>query len=370
MADESQTLGRNEEDLDTEENPYPPVEGAEQDIAKLEIDVREDPFQVSAIVHKIDRKQLVLTPGFQRKEVWDLTRRSEFIESILLNYPLPPLYFNQDRQGRYIVVDGMQRSSSIYRFLKDQYALEGLERLQWLNGRKFSELSPVLQSRIEDRKLNCYVLKPSVPMGVIYDIFARINRGGMELNRQEIRHGLHQGKSTTLLERLTSYPDFRDWIGHRLTPNRMRDEEACLRCVSFAMADLSKDYKGDMDKFLESSMVRLNTASDSDVDAVQKTFERVFPLVRATLGDDAFRLPTERGRGQLNIAVMESVYRFFAHSRSAWVKKNAVRIGQNYRALVRSPQYVNAVRQATGDTSRVLMRFQLATELLGEHCAD
>jgi hypothetical protein len=128
-------------DLDMDENPYPPPSEVERDIAKLEIDVREDPFQVSAIVQKIDRKQLVLSPEFQRKEVWDTKRRSEFIESILLNYPLPPLYFNQDKNGRYIVVDGLQRSSSIYRFIKDEYALTGLGRLRWLDNIKFSARS-------------------------------------------------------------------------------------------------------------------------------------------------------------------------------------------------------------------------------------
>ena len=250
MVDEGKDPEQQEEqtDLDSDEDLYHSQEGTERDIAKLEIDVREDPFQVSAIVQKIDKKTLI-TPGFQRHEVWNDTKRSEFIESILLNYPLPPLYLNQDKTGRYIVVDGLQRSSSVYRFIKGEYKLTGLGRLTWLNGKAFGDLDEGLRARIEDRKFNCYVLKPSVPMNVVYDIFARINRGGVVLNHQEIRHGLHQGKSTELLRRLVSVSAFHHWVGYRLTPNRMRNEEAALRCIAFAWADPERDYHGNMDSF-------------------------------------------------------------------------------------------------------------------------
>ena len=371
MADKSKDPEPEEDaDLDPEENPYPSEEGTERDIAKLEIDVREDPFQVSAIVQKIDKKQLILTPSFQRKVVWGSERQSEFIESILLNYPLPPLYFNQDKIGRYIVVDGLQRSTSIYRFVKNEYQLKGLLRLTWLNDKRFLDLDPVLQARIEDRKLNCYILKPSVPMGVVHDIFARINRGGMPLNRQEIRHGLYQGKSTQLLEHVAAVPAFHSWIGRRLTPDRMRNEEAALRCIGFASADPDKDYKGDMDRFLESAMLHINAASDKDVKNIGQDFERVFVAARDVLGEDAFRIPSEKSRGQLNLATMESVYRFFASSSDEWLRKNAKKIEKNYQALIEMPDFQSAVRQSTGDRAKVRMRFQLAQETLRKRCVD
>lgn len=372
MADRSQEIDEQDGDIDREENPYPSPEETERDITKLEIDVREDPFQVSAIVQKIDKKQLVLSPSFQRNEAWKPKQRSEFIESILLNYPLPPLFFNQDKKGRYIVVDGQQRSSSVYRFVKNEYALTGLERLGWLNNQKFKDLDPVLQARIEDRKLNCYVLKPSVPMSVVYDIFARINRSGMSLNRQEIRHGLYQGKSTELLKELAATHVFNNWLGHRLTPERMRNEEACLRCIAFAATEPQTDYKDDMDKFLEASMGRLNLASDKEIDAIKKNFERVFSLAKGILGENAFRipLPNGKGRGQLNIAVMESIYRFFALSSDEWLTRNNKKIEKNYNRLIRLPEYLAAVRQATGDTAKVRIRFRLANQVLGEGCAE
>lgn len=371
MVVEPEKNEQEEDELDREESPEPPLASAERDISYLEIDVKEDPFQVAAIVQKIDRGQLVLTPDFQRNEVWDRKRRSEFIESILLNYPLPPLYLNQDRTGRYIVVDGLQRSSTVFRFLKNEFELTGLARLAWLNGLRFSELSPVLQSRIEDRKLLCYVLRPSVPLGVVYDIFARINRGGMPLNRQEIRHGLHQGKSTALLKRLAKVPAFADWIGCRLEPNRMGDEEAALRCIAFMRMDPEKDYRGDMDKFLESAMLKINDGvTDAWIESLARTFEDVFVLTRSVLGENAFRIPTEKTRGRINRAVMESVCRFFAAHSEEWVRKNADQIKKNYARLIQSPAFRDAVWSSTGDPRRVKTRFRMAREILGEDCAD
>jgi Protein of unknown function DUF262 len=355
---------------DEADNPDPPLVSAERDITKLEIDVKEDPFQISAIIQKIDRKQLILTPAFQRKEVWKLKQRSEFIESILLNYPLPPLYLNQDREGRYIVVDGLQRSSSIYRFCKNEFALKELGRLTWLNGLTFSDLHPVLQSRIEDRKLLCYVLRPSVPLNVVYDIFARINRGGTPLNRQEIRHGLYQGKSTELLSHLVADDVFAAWLGRRLQPTRMGDEEAALRCIAFARVDPDKDYQGDMDKFLQRALDQLNGGTDGEIERTKQDFARVFSSAQAILGDDAFRIPTDRSRGFINLAIMESVYRFFASHPDDWLYKNKKTIAKNYAKLIGDPSYLHCARSSTGDTAKVKDRFCIARETLGKKCAD
>lgn len=361
-GDEEELDGDEEElDADEEESLYSaPAE--QQDLEALEIDVKEDPFQIIAIVHKIDRGQ-ILIPDFQRKEVWDQTRRSEFIESILLNYPLPPLYFNQDRKGRYIVVDGLQRTSTVYRFVKNQFALTGLKKLSWLNGKRFSDLDPPMQARIEDRKLNCNVLKPSVKLDDVYDIFARINRGGMPLNRQEIRHGLYQGKATALLKAVAASPPFASWIGRRMPRRRMRDEEAALRCIAFTLMD-PETYRNDMDEFLGLAMGALNSAEISQIQGVTATFIRVFHSARVILGVDAFRIPTTRSRGQLNVAIMESVYRFFATHDDKWLTQNAEQLEERYRALLENAEYLDAVRVATGNTRRVRARFRLADEVL------
>lgn len=361
-----------DEQIDEEDDRdlYPPPAATHlHDISKMEIDVKEVQFSVKEIVQKILKKQFVLTPDFQRKEVWKIQQRSAFIESLLLNYPLPPLYLNQDSSGRYLVVDGLQRSSTLDRFLKDEFPLTGLEKLSWLNGQRFSQLDPMLQSRIEDAQLRCYLLKAAVPIGTIYDIFARINRGGTQLTRQEIRHGILQGAATKLLRRLAEASIYRDWIGRKLHPERMGDEEAALRCIAFRRAELETEYRGNMDDFLNAAMRHLNNESPEVIKNIENEFLETIHSCHAILGTDAFRIPTRHTRGVLNMSVLESVYRYFASQSKGFLTTHAATIRANYQQLIVDSDYHVAVRWATGNVVAVKQRFRLVRERLGVGCA-
>ena len=361
-------------DLDTDEDAYnvadTPANG-QLDLDNLELDVREIPFTISTLLQKIKRGQLILTPAFQRRQVWKITQQSQFIEAILLNYPLPPLFLNQDREGRYLIIDGLQRTSTLRNFLEDRFALQGLERLHGINGKRWSGLSSDLHSRIEDRTLNCYVLKPSVPLPVINDIFARINTGGTQLNRQEIRHALNQGAATKLIDDLAADPNYREWIGTLLNPRRMGDVEAVLRCVAFARVDPETAYRDDMDEFLVRTMKELNSAAAAgELGIIARQFGQVWPLARRILGEDAFRLPTPHTRGRINLAIMESVYRVFASPPEGWFAAHAERLKKNYAKLLTDVDYLDAVRYATGDKNRVRARFRVARTQLEAGCVD
>jgi hypothetical protein len=356
---------RDDDDVDEEILDRPERNADDrQDLLGLEIDVREDPFSIVDLVRKIDTKRLILAPDFQRNEVWDLTKRSRFIESVLLNYPLPPLYLNQQKDGVYLVVDGLQRTSSIYRFIKNEYELQGLDRLRSLNGKKFNTLEPFIQARIEDRKLNCYLLKPSVPFEVVYDIFGRINTGGMALNKQELRHAFYQGPAIVLLKRLAAQPQFSNWLGVRLNTKRMIDQEAVLRCIAFARVDPSIAYRGNLDKFLNEALKQLNSKSSeaqAERDTIEEQFPRTMQLAHDLLGEDAFRLPALQRRGRLNIPVMESIYRaLLLRPRSFWQEQP--QLSERYRSLLVYDKYREAVRIGTNNT--VHIRFPMAQEFL------
>jgi len=94
------------------------------DPTKADIDIREEPQTVyELVVRKYDQNKLALDPDFQRNLVWKKEQKSRFIESIILNFPLPPLYVNQNMEGRYIIVDGLQRISTMRAFIKNEFAL-------------------------------------------------------------------------------------------------------------------------------------------------------------------------------------------------------------------------------------------------------
>lgn len=361
---------RNSSDADdTKEDPYSLV-ASTSDLEAVELDVREIPFTVSTLLQKIGKNQLILNPAFQRREVWKLTQQSRFIEAVLLNYPLPPLFLNQDREGRYLVIDGLQRTTTLKSFSENRFALQDLERLSVLNGKRWLDLPTELHSRIEDRTLNCYVLKPSVPLPVINDIFARINTGGTELNRQEIRHALYQGPATLLLDELSLVPEYKNWIGVLLSPSRMGDVEAALRCIAFARVDPETAYKDDMDGFLVGTMKELNASSEDGLAQIRFQFARVWPIAKKVFGENAFRLSTARTKGRVNLAITESVYRFIATKTDGWIAKNEPRLAENYLQLLTDTDYLDSVRYATGDKNRVRTRFRVAQTQLGAACVD
>ena len=141
---------------------------------------------LTANVEDLIQGKVEIDPDFQRNLVWSQEKKSGFIESIILNIPLPPLYFNQDKQGNWIVVDGLQRSTTLRDFVTNKFPLKGMKALPWLNGKRFRDLEDI-RARIEDKGLLYYLIKPSVHLSVIHDIFNRINTGGTQLQRQEIR---------------------------------------------------------------------------------------------------------------------------------------------------------------------------------------
>ncbi len=145
------------------------------DPAYNDIEIGEAPFSIFEYLRQLEKGKIIIQPDFQRNQVWNNVQKSKFIESIILNFPLPPIYLNETKESTYIVIDGLQRSTAVRQFYNGEYALTGIEALPKYNNCKFIDLPEALQSKFEDKKLTVFVLKPSTPMVVIYDLFNRIN---------------------------------------------------------------------------------------------------------------------------------------------------------------------------------------------------
>ena len=111
-------------------------------------------YTVFELKRRFDAKErrIILDSDFQREDVWDKNRKAELVESVLMGLPLPVFYFNQDKYGKLIVIDGRQRLTALFEFMDDKYKLRKLKILSDLNDKSFSQLSPVLQSRIGIRR--------------------------------------------------------------------------------------------------------------------------------------------------------------------------------------------------------------------------
>lgn len=352
-------------DSDTDDEEGIGVEGLyPYDPTTSDIDLKEDPQSVFQLMRKYDQGHLIIDPEFQRKLVWKPEQQSKFIESVILNFPLPPFYINQRKDGKFIIIDGLQRITTLHNYINNKFQLQGLKAIPRLNEKFFSDLDEQLKAKIEDKKLFLYILKPSVQQRVIYDLFNRINTGGTQLSRQEIRNCIYMGKSTRLLKELSEAEYFRKAIDNGIKDTRMKDREAILRVLAFSIFHYETDYKGDMSDFLEKAMVEINKMKESQLNELKIQFQRLMQLTYDFFRCLNFRYSTGTTRGRINIAVMESVAYFFFKKTDDYLFKNKEKIKANYNKLIFDSAYEGAVRFSTGDKTRVVTRFKKVFEIL------
>jgi hypothetical protein len=328
------------------------------------IEISEEPFSVFEYLRQLNKGKINIYPDFQRNKVWKVEQQSCFIESILLNFPLPPIYLNETKEATYIVIDGLQRSTTLAEFYMNKFSLCELKALPQYNSKFFKDLPDILQSKFENKKLNIFVLKPSTPMVVIYDLFNRINTGGTQLNRQEVRNCIFMGKSTELLKNLAAEEYFKKAIDGGVGGKRMKDREVVLRYIAFRWFDYRNEYTGDMSDFIESAMKIINKFNDENIDEIKNDFKRVMELSFMIWGKLNFRIPSDSTRGVINTAILETVCNYLSYQSDIYIHNNLKNIRKNYTTLINDSTYVDAVTKSTGNKIKVFNRFRLSFEIL------
>jgi len=154
-------------------------------------------------------------PGFQRGYVWDKTKASRLIESILLKVPIPPIYTAQDDDDTEVVIDGQQRLLSIFSFIdgklpgdKKKFTLSGLKVKKDLNWYSFKDLEKSEQKTILNYSLPLITITKESDKNIRFEIFERLNTGSQPLNHQEIRNCIYRGKYNDFINKLCENDDF------------------------------------------------------------------------------------------------------------------------------------------------------------------
>ena len=282
------------------------------------VKISRDQYSVFEIKRMAEKEpvELVVAPEFQRREVWTLEQKRELIESVLMGIPLPVVYVFENENGLKQVVDGRQRISTLMSCLNNEFALTKLTMLPQLNTKKFQDLEPIYQSKIERYQIAVYVIEPPTPERVKYDIFDRVNRGGTQLNSQEMRNALYCGPATRLVRELSELQEFKDATGDGIKSKRMRDQYLIVRFLAFYLLRqkmLSFTYKSNIDDLLAESMKYMNALSDNERTALKNAFIRSMRLCFTTLGGDAFRFAVQHlNRRPINMPLFETLAYFFA----------------------------------------------------------
>jgi len=266
-----------------------------------EVRVTKKDFSVYELLRKYKQGKLILDVKFQRKEVWDERQKSELIESILMGLPLPIFYFKQSDNSRYVVVDGKQRLSALFEYLTNGFSLKNLKILDFLNTKKFKDLEDELgiyQSQLEDYQIYSHVILPPTPDKILFDIFDRVNRGGTQLNKQEIRNALYQGKGMEMIHDITKSESFQK--ATRIKPekdSRMKGAYLLTRFFAFflyfngklTINGKSYQYNGDCDNLIEIALNYLNSCEDIDLMDLKTKTENALENTYFYLGKLAFR---------------------------------------------------------------------------------
>ncbi|MBE0451505.1 MAG: DUF262 domain-containing protein [Clostridia bacterium] len=219
-------------------------------------------YSVSYIHNLIESKKIILEVPFQRKFIWTEDRSSQLIESLILNVPIPPIYFAEEDDGKWLVIDGLQRLNTIKTFFQNEFALKKLDVIQELNKAKYKDLPPKAKSLLEDGLLRVNVIKKTSHPDIKFDIFMRLNKGAVTLNYQELRNCMYRGIFNDLLKEIVlENIDFNKIMKQSKPNSRYLDVEFILR--GFAISDnlicengnyIIKNYKGKMVKYLNDYM--------------------------------------------------------------------------------------------------------------------
>ncbi len=276
--------GKVEDDEPLMEDPFNPNE----------INITSKPDSLRNLIERLKHNEIDLNTEFQRHaELWDNTKMSKLIESILIRFPLPAFYFDATDEENWLVVDGLQRLSSLKKFIVDKkLKLHGLEYLKEFEGKGYEELPRTYKRRIDECPVTLFLIQPGTPENVKYSIFRRINTGGLVLNDQEIRNAMTTPKVRKFLSDLADYGYLKKTVGDQ--SRRMIDQEFILRFLAFHFMDYSQTKKN-ITVFLDEMVDLLEDASDARLHEYKTSFTQVVKRCWDIFGDLAFE---KRTRGQ------------------------------------------------------------------------
>lgn len=347
--------------------------------AAAPITFRSQDFDVKGLVGRLENKDILVPRirmtsaeqgvcdlnSFQRGFVWNKKQMDLFVESLLLEYPIPGLFLVQQADRRLLVLDGQQRLETLRRFYSG-FNGDKKYRLR-LAGSKFDGLSydelPERYRRIID---NTYITTTVIVLdnkpeskNAVYDVFKRLNSGGTQLTPHEIRMALYNGELMNLVDRSNVRPSWRKLYGSVQLNKRFRDHELVLRIIALYLEEQS--YTKPLGGFLNSFADKYRNGSQSELTTALGLFDKTADIIAASDVSHPFFMSD---RKQLNTARAESIMIGCMHALHDGNGLNASSIRQLLDRLSRNQEYVDSVTSATSDEAQVHKRISLVCKAL------
>ena len=364
----------NMENDEEEENEQP------FDAEKIRVD--QQMLSVKYMLELMDQDLIELNPGYQRRRVWkDNKKKSLLIESLMLRIPIPAFYFYENEDGKYQVIDGQQRFTTIREFVNGEFRLTGLEYLgKDYNKRKFKDLDTKYVQRIYRTQIAVNILDARSPKNVIYDIFRRVNTGGVNLNPQEMRNAICKQEVRDFLIKSTKNENYLLATRGRVKDDRMDSQELVLRFYAFYKAyDYEKnvlhyDYPN-IATMLDDAIEDLNKMQPSMREELYKKFDLAMRRTYDAFGEYAFSKVQKDGRTvKRNMDyINKSLFSSFSvlllnHSYDDInIKSKKEKLLLGLADALADHYYTNSITIGTGDKRNVYTNFEFSRKVL-EQC--
>ncbi|MCL2220199.1 MAG: DUF262 domain-containing protein [Chitinispirillia bacterium] len=316
-----------------------------------------------------DQGSLDIQPEFQRDVVWENAHKTRFIDSLIKQLPIPSLCFSYDpQQQKWLVIDGLQRISTIISFLKgESWILAKIRDVE-------SDIAGVSAADIRhDDKLNAYyrrVENSTIPITVLrcnykdkrhlsylFTIFHRLNSTGLKLNNQEIRNCIYSGPFNRMLQDLDLYSNWRKLNKmHGTNSYRMRKQELILRFFAFYYS--VEDYTGNLASFLNDFMAEHRFLSNEMIDTNKKLFMETTDILYHALFKDNMKL-------KISITVQDAICFAIARNIDMLKGQDINMIGDNIQKILKADEFTeNALAEGLAKKQRVIERMEKACQLM------
>jgi hypothetical protein len=335
------------------------AEGEQYTHSRFQITSYGADMTVFELTHRLG-KDFIVPPAFQRKYVWRIKQASRFVESLLMGLPVPGIFLFKDQKlKKQLLVDGLQRLETVRRFKNK--AFEGKlfklsEVAEPWNNKTWDDLSLEDQDIVDQSVIHATIFQQDYPKEKdrsIYEVFERINTGGMRLSPQEIRACVSFGEFSTLLRNINGNAAWREIFGKY--SNRLKDEELILRF--FALLHRGDTYTKPMRDFLDDFLEDNRYLKAISKQVFEKEFGKAIEIARASFGQKAFRIGSS-----LNAAIFDSVMVGIALRLQKGEITKLKELEKAYSKLVVNKEFEGAYIRATSDEESVRTRLKMARE--------
>ena len=356
-------------------------EEAEQPFDAEKIRVDQQMLSIKYMLELMEQNLIELNPGYQRRRVWkDNKRKSLLIESRMLRIPIPAFYFYENEDGKYQVIDGQQRLTTIKEFVNGEFRLTGLEYLgSDYNKKKFEDLDTKYIQRIYRTQIAVNILDARSPKNVIYDIFRRVNTGGMNLNPQEMRNAICKQEVRDFLVKSTCNHNYLSATRGRVCDDRMDSQELVLRFYAFYKAyDYEKnilhyDYSN-IATMLDDAIENLNKMKPENREVLFQKFDLAMRRSWEAFGKYAFSKiycdgsTVNRNMDYINKSLFSSFSVLLMDSKydDIDIEAQQKKILQTLANALENHHYVNSITVGTGDRRNVYANFEYSRKVLEE----